>query len=59
MNNCSNRPYLPTTVTGAIKNFTSSQQINDCDSGYDHGWNKYCMGLARHSDAGASCPVAS
>jgi hypothetical protein len=58
MNDCSNRPYLSTNVTGAIKNFTSLQQVNDCDSGYNHGWNKYCyIGLARHPNAGASCPV--
>ena len=57
MNDCSNRPYLSTDVTGAIKNFTSLQQVNDCDSGYDHGWNKYChMGLARHPDTAAACP---
>ena len=35
INDCSNRPYLSTNVTGAIKNFTSLQQVNDCDSGYD------------------------
>jgi hypothetical protein len=29
-------------MTGAIKNFTSLQNVNDSDSGYDHGWNKYC-----------------
>jgi len=58
MNECSNHPYLSTNVTGAIKNFTQVQQVDDCDSGYDDGWNKYChMSLARHSDAGASCPV--
>ena len=52
MNDCSNRPYLSTNVTGAIKNFTSLQQVNDCDSGYDHGWNKYChIGLAKHPDS--------
>jgi hypothetical protein len=56
MNDCSNR--VSTNITGAIKNFTSLQQVNDCDLGYNHGWNKYCnMGLARHSDAGTSCPV--
>src|SRR5215831_14261687 len=33
MNECSNRPYLSANVTGAIKNFTSLQQVNDCDSG--------------------------
>jgi hypothetical protein len=60
MNDCSNRPYLSTNVTGAIKNFTSLQQVNDCDSGYDDGWNKYChMGLARHSNAAADCPISS
>ena len=59
MNDCSNRPYLSTNVTGAIKNFTSLQQVNDCDSGYDHGWNKYChIGLARHSNAAADCPIS-
>jgi hypothetical protein len=60
MNDCSNRPYLSTNVTGAIKNFTSLQQVNDCDSGYDDGWNKYChMSLARHSNAAADCPISS
>jgi hypothetical protein len=60
MNDCSNRPYLSTNVTGSIKNFTSLQQVNDCDSGYDDGWNKYChMGLARHSNAAADCPISS
>ena len=53
MNDCSNRPYLSTNVTGAIKNFTSLQQVNDCDSGYDDGWNKYC-----HPNAAASCPIS-
>src|SRR5215831_12197485 len=49
MNECSNRPYLSANVTGAIKNFTSLQQVNDCDSGYDQGWNKYShIGLAKH-----------
>src|SRR5215467_12530674 len=44
MNECANRPYLSTNVTGAIKNFTSSYF---CDSGYDQGWNKYShIGLA-------------
>jgi hypothetical protein len=58
MNDC--RPYLSTNVTGAVKNFTSLQQVNDCDSGYDDGWNKYChMGLARHSNAAADCPISS
>jgi hypothetical protein len=38
MNDCSNR--LSTNVTGAM-NLTSLQQVNDCDSGYNHGWNKY------------------
>ena len=57
MNECSNHPYLSTNVTGAIKNFTQVQQVDDCDSGYDDGWNKYChMGLARHADAASSCP---
>ncbi len=41
MNDCSNR--LSSNVPGAIKNFTSLQQVNDCDSGYDDGWNKYCQ----------------
>ena len=60
MNDCSNRPYLSTNVTGAINNFTSLQQVNDCDSGYDHGWNKYChIGLARHPDPAAACPGIS
>ncbi|MGA9153321.1 MAG: hypothetical protein WBZ36_22305 [Candidatus Nitrosopolaris sp.] len=59
MNDCSNRPYLSTNVTGAIKNFTSLQQVNDCDSGYDDGWNKYChMGLAKHPDVAANCPIS-
>ena len=52
MNECSLvevRPYLSTNVTGAIKNFTSLQQVNDCNSGYDDGWNQYChIGLARN-----------
>jgi hypothetical protein len=57
MNDFSNHPYLPTNVTGAIKNFTSLQQVNDCDSGYDAGWNKYChIGIAKRLDAAASCP---
>ena len=60
MNDCSNRPYLSTNVTGAIKNFTSLQNVNDCDSGYDHGWNKYChIGLAKHPDPAATCPGIS
>ena len=59
MNDCANRPYLPTNVTGAVKNFTSLQQVNDCDSGYDDGWNKYChMGLAKQPDIAASCPIS-
>jgi hypothetical protein len=59
MNDCSNRPYLSTNLTGAIKNFTSLQQVNDCDSGYDDGWNKYChMGLARNPNAAAACPIS-
>jgi len=36
MNDCSNR--LSTNVTGAV-NITSLQQVDDCDSGYEHGWN--------------------
>ena len=60
INDCSNRPYLSTNVTGAIKNFTSLQNVNDCDSGYDHGWNKYChIGLAKHPDPAATCPGIS
>jgi hypothetical protein len=44
----------------AIKHFTSLQQINDCDSGYDQGWNKYChIGLAKHPDFAAACPGIS
>jgi len=31
MNDCSNRPYLSTNVTGARKNFTSLQEVNECD----------------------------
>ena len=59
MNDCSSRPYLSTNVTGTFKNFTL-QQVNDCDSGYDHGWNKYChIGLARHPDPAAACPGIS
>jgi hypothetical protein len=57
INDCSNRPYLSNNVTGAIKHFTSVQQVNDCDSGYDQGWNKYCqIGLAKHADSAAVCP---
>src|SRR5215831_1829901 len=57
MNECSNRPYLSSNVTGAIKNFTSLQQVNDCDSGYDQGWNKYCqIGLAKHADSTGTRP---
>jgi hypothetical protein len=53
------QPYLSTNVTATIKNF-SLQQVNDCDSGYNHGWNKYChMGLARHPNAAAACPGIS
>jgi hypothetical protein len=37
MNDCSNR--LSTNVTGAVNTFTSLQQVDDCDSGYEHGWN--------------------
>jgi hypothetical protein len=60
MNECSNRPYLSSNVTGAIKNFTSLQQVNDCDSGYDQGWDKYChIGLAKHADSAAVCPGIS
>jgi len=59
MNDCSNHPYLSANVTGAIKNFTSLQQVNDCDSGYNDGWNKYChIGLAKHADTAASCPMS-
>jgi len=57
MNECSNRPYLSTNVTGVIKNFTSLQQVNDCDSGYDQGWNKYShIGLAKHADSAGTRP---
>ena len=57
MNECSNRPYLSTNVTGAIKNFISLQQVNDCDSGYDQGWNKYShIGLAKHADSAGTRP---
>jgi len=60
MNECSNRPYLSTNVTGAIKHFTSVQEVNDCDSGYDQGWNNYChIGLAKHADSAAVCPGIS
>src|SRR5215831_2741295 len=60
MNECANHPYLSTNVTGAIKDFTSLQQVNDCDSGYDQGWNKYCqIGLAKHADSAAVCPGIS
>jgi hypothetical protein len=38
MNDCSNR--LSTNVTGAVNTFTSLQQVDDCDSGYEHGWPK-------------------
>ena len=42
-------------VTGT----TSLQQVNDCDSGYDDGWNKYChTGLARNPNAAAACPTS-
>ncbi len=58
INDCSNHQYLSTNVKGAIKNFTQVQQVDDCDSGYNDGWNKYChISFARHSDAGASCPM--
>jgi hypothetical protein len=57
MNDCSNKPYLPTNVTGAIKHFTSVQEVNDCDSGYDDGWNQYChIGLSKHPNPAAACP---
>jgi hypothetical protein len=60
MNECANRPYLSSNVTGAIKDFTSLQQVNDCDSGYDQGWNNYChIGLAKHADSAAVCPGTS
>ena len=45
MNDCSNR--LSTNVTGAINNFTSLQEIDDCDSGYDHGWNTVIQNPSR------------
>jgi len=39
---------------------TTSKQVNNCDSGYDHGWNKYChIGLARHLNDAAACPGIS
>jgi len=57
MNDCSNRPT--TNVTGAIKNFTSLEQVNDCDSGYDDGWNKYCHIGLEHPDSAAACPGIS
>jgi len=57
---CSNRPYLSSNATGAIKNFTSLQQVNDCDSGYDQRWTKYChIGLAERPDPAAVCPGIS
>jgi len=60
MNECSNRPYLSSNVTGAIKHFTSVQEVNDCDSGYDQGWNNYChIGLAKHANSAAVCPGTS
>src|SRR5215469_1377382 len=60
MNECANRPYVSTNLTGAIKHFTSVQEVNDCDSGYDQGWNKYCdIGLAKHADSAAVCPGIS
>jgi hypothetical protein len=50
MNDCSNKPCLPTNVTSAIKHFTSVQEVNDCDSGYNDGRNQYChIGLAKQS----------
>jgi hypothetical protein len=59
MNDCSVRPYPSTNITGAIKHFTSLQQVNDCYSGYDHGWNKYCdIGLARHPNTAATYPIS-
>jgi hypothetical protein len=43
----------------STKSYTSLQQVNDCDSGYDDGWNKYChIGLAKHPDVAASCPIS-
>jgi len=60
MNDCTNHPYLSTNATGAINNFTQVQQVDDCDSGYDDGWNKYChIGLAKHPDTAANCPGIS
>jgi hypothetical protein len=49
MNDCSNR--LSTNVTGnitvAINNLTSLQEVDDCDSGYDHGWNTVIQNPSR------------
>ncbi len=37
-----------TKLYDLLDNDPALQQLNDCDSGYDDGWNKYChMGLAR------------
>jgi|SRR5215467_4810218 len=60
MNDCSNCPFPSTNVTGAIKHFTQAQQVNDCDSRYDDGWNKYShIGLAKHPVPAASYPGIS
>jgi hypothetical protein len=54
---CSYRSYALPNGTGGIKHFTL-QEEDACDSGYDRGWNKYChIGLTRHPDPAASCPV--
>ena len=48
-------PHESKTGTGP-----SLQEVNDCDSGYDAGWNKYCdIGLAKHPDVAARCPSRS
>ncbi len=53
MNDCSYQTF----GIGVIKHFTL-QEINDCDSGYNSGWNQYChIALAKHPDLAASCPV--
>ena len=48
--------FITYLAMGAIKHFTSIQEVDDYDSGYDHGWNKYChIGLSKHPDAAAVC----
>jgi hypothetical protein len=55
MNDCSYRAYLLPNGTNTTKHFTV-QDVNDCDSGYEDGWNKYChIGLPKHPEAAASC----